>query len=98
MTEKSKEGIVFLNKPSGETSFRSLSCVKRALGTKKVGHTGTLDKFATGLLIVLTGRFTKLNGLITGMDKVYEAEFTFGRETDSLDPEGRNRGGGLRSR
>lgn len=88
MTEKNKDGIVFLNKPVGETSFRSLGCVKKTLGTKKVGHTGTLDKFAEGLLIVLTGRFTKLNSLITGMDKVYEAEFCFGKETDTLDPEG----------
>lgn len=88
MTEKNKDGIVFLNKPVGETSFRSLGCVKKTLGTGKVGHTGTLDKFAEGLLIVLTGRFTKLNSLITGMDKVYEAEFCFGKETDTLDPEG----------
>ena len=89
MTEKNNiDGIVFLNKSCGETSFQSLGCVKRTLGTKKVGHTGTLDKFASGLLIVLTGRFTKLNSLITGMDKVYEADFCFGMETDTLDPEG----------
>lgn len=88
MTERNNDGIVFLNKPVGETSFRSLGCVKKTLGTRKVGHTGTLDKFAEGLLIVLTGRFTKLNSLITGMDKVYEAEFCFGKETDTLDPEG----------
>ena len=87
-TGMNKGGIILLNKPAGETSFQSLGCVKRALGTRKVGHTGTLDKFATGLLIILTGKFTKLNSLITGMDKVYEAEFTFGSETDSLDPEG----------
>ena len=89
MTEKNKDGIVFLNKRTGETSFQSLGCVKRTLGIKKVGHTGTLDKFASGLLIVLTGRFTRLNSLITGMDKVYEADFQFGKETDTLDPEGK---------
>ncbi|OQY34879.1 MAG: tRNA pseudouridine(55) synthase TruB [Spirochaetaceae bacterium 4572_59] len=89
ITEKNKDGIVFLNKPLGETSFRSLGCIKKTLGIRKVGHTGTLDKFAEGLLIVLTGRFTKLNSLITGMDKVYEAEFCFGKETDTLDPEGK---------
>ena len=88
MMEMNKDGIVFLNKKTGETSFQSLGCVKRTLGTKKVGHTGTLDKFASGLLIVLTGRFTKLNSLITGMDKVYVADFKFGLETDTLDPEG----------
>ena len=88
MTGKNKNGIFFLDKPRGETSFQSLNRIKRALSTRKVGHTGTLDKFATGLLIVLTGKYTRLNSLITGMDKVYEAEITFGVETDTLDPEG----------
>ncbi len=88
MTGKNKNGIFFLDKPPGETSFQSLSRIKKALSTGKVGHTGTLDKFATGLLIVLTGKYTRLNSLITGMDKVYEAEITFGAETDTLDPEG----------
>ncbi len=88
MMEMSKSGILFLDKPEGETSFQSLNRIKKAIGTGKVGHTGTLDKFATGLLIVLTGKFTRLNALVTGMDKEYEAEITFGQETETLDPEG----------
>ena len=62
--------------------------VKKVLGTRKVGHTGTLDKFAEGLLILLTGKFTRLNAMITGMDKEYVALIRFGKETDTLDPEG----------
>ncbi|MBN2627270.1 MAG: tRNA pseudouridine(55) synthase TruB [Spirochaetales bacterium] len=77
-----------LNKSAGQTSFQSLGAVKRLYGTKKVGHTGTLDKFATGLMIVLVGKYTRLNPLFTGMDKTYEAVIRFGEETDTLDPEG----------
>jgi len=81
-------GIIFLRKESGLTSFQALGRIKKVLGTRKVGHTGTLDKFAEGLLILLTGKMTRLNALITGMDKSYEALIRFGRETDTLDPEG----------
>ena len=52
--------IIPFAKPSGVTSFTSLWQVKRALGTKKVGHTGTLDRFADGLLVLLSGKLTKL--------------------------------------
>lgn len=86
-------GILLLNKPAGVTSFKALGRVKRILketsGCKvKVGHTGTLDKFAEGLLVVLTGKFTRLNPVFTAFDKVYEAEIKFGETTDTLDPEG----------
>ena len=81
-------GIIFLNKPTGFTSFQALGRIKKVLGTRKVGHTGTLDKFAEGLLILLSGKFTRLNAMITGMDKEYVALIRFGRETDTLDPEG----------
>lgn len=79
--------ILLLHKPTGLTSFSVLGPVKRVFG-KRVGHAGTLDKFAEGLLIVLLGKFTKLNPLFSTMDKRYRAEFHFGRETDTLDPEG----------
>jgi len=82
------EGILLLDKPSGHTSFQALSHIKRVLGTRRVGHAGTLDKFANGLLVVLAGRMTRLAGLATAMDKEYLATFTFGKETDTLDPEG----------
>jgi len=80
-------GVVLLDKEPGLTSFQSLYPVKRLYGNS-VGHTGTLDLFAEGLLVVLVGKFTKFNPLFTAFDKVYEADFTFGVETSTLDPEG----------
>jgi tRNA pseudouridine55 synthase len=82
------DGIVLLDKPAGQTSFRSLDSLKRAVGSGRVGHAGTLDSFAEGLLLVLTGRMTRLCAFATGLDKEYVAEVTFGRTTDTLDPEG----------
>ena len=80
--------IIPFAKPSGITSFTSLWQVKHALGTKKVGHTGTLDSFADGLLVLLSGKLTKLVPYITDFDKTYRVLFYFGKETDTLDPEG----------
>ena len=80
--------IVLLAKQPGITSFTSLYNVKRAFNTTKVGHTGTLDNFAQGLLVVCTGRLTKLAGNITEFDKSYKAVLKFGSETDTLDYEG----------
>ncbi|GHV86434.1 hypothetical protein AGMMS50230_20420 [Spirochaetia bacterium] len=81
-------GCLLIDKKPGFTSFESLFPVKKALGTGKVCHTGTLDKFAGGLLIILTGRAVKLSPWFTGCDKTYRALFRFGEETDTLDPEG----------
>ena len=81
-------GYLLLNKQSGITSFGALNAVKKTLGTRKVGHTGTLDKFATGLLLVLVGRAVKLANYFSGSDKCYEGVIKFGAETDTLDPEG----------
>ncbi|MDR2516806.1 MAG: tRNA pseudouridine(55) synthase TruB [Spirochaetaceae bacterium] len=81
-------GLILLNKEPGETSFQSLGRVKKHLSTTKAGHTGTLDKFASGLLLVLAGRALKLAPWFSSRDKVYEAEVLFGEETDTLDPEG----------
>jgi len=88
MTRAEPQLIIPFAKPSGVTSFTSLWQVKRALGTKKVGHTGTLDSFADGLLVLLSGKLTKLAPYITGFDKTYRALFYFGKETDTLDPGG----------
>ncbi len=79
--------VLLIDKPTGVTSFSSLSPIKRAID-KKVGHGGTLDKFAHGLMIVLTGRMTKLNSIFSSLDKKYKATFEFGILTDTLDPEG----------
>jgi tRNA pseudouridine55 synthase len=83
-----KGGLLLLNKQAGETSFEALRMVKRSLGTSKVGHTGTLDKFATGLLPVLVGRAVKLSPWFFHGDKEYTGKIRFGIETDTLDPEG----------
>jgi tRNA pseudouridine55 synthase len=70
------------------TSFGVLGGIKRSLGTGKVGHAGTLDRFARGLLVVLCGRCTRLVDLVAGYDKIYTARLRFGTETSTLDPEG----------
>ena len=81
-------GIILYDKKPGITSFSALGKIKKVLGTKKVGHTGTLDSFAQGLLVVCVGSLTRLAGLITAFDKEYEAKIIFGQETDTLDPTG----------
>lgn len=81
-------GLILLNKPPGITSFKALGAIKKELGTGKVGHSGTLDKFAEGLIVALAGKMTKLVPQFTGMDKTYEALVEFGKETETLDPEG----------
>ena len=86
--QSQQSGLILLNKNSGVTSFEALGEVKRALGTGKVGHTGTLDKFAQGLLLVLTGRALRLTPWFSHCDKKYKGRILFGAETDTLDPEG----------
>ncbi|GHU43291.1 hypothetical protein FACS1894190_13620 [Spirochaetia bacterium] len=81
-------GYILLDKPSGITSFDALQPFKKALMTGKIGHTGTLDKFACGLLIILTGHALKLTNFFLHCDKRYEGVIRFGEETDTLDPEG----------
>jgi tRNA pseudouridine55 synthase len=81
-------GCILFNKNPGLSSFESLGPVKKAFATGKVCHTGTLDKFAQGLLVILVGRAVKLSSWFTGCDKKYRAVFKFGEETDTLDPEG----------
>ena len=80
--------MLLMDKEEGVTSFSSLSSVKRSHKGMKVGHAGTLDKFASGLMIVLVGKATRLNPVFSSMGKSYIAEITFGAETDTLDPEG----------
>lgn len=84
----SRNSIVLLAKKSGITSFSSLWQIKDALDTRKVGHTGTLDTFAEGLLVALSGSLTRLCPLVTDSDKEYLAQVFFGTETDTLDPDG----------
>ena len=79
-----------MDKPSGITSARAVARVKRLLpkGTK-IGHTGTLDPSASGLLVLLVGRATRLSRYVTGLDKAYTATARFGAVSDTLDADGR---------
>jgi tRNA pseudouridine55 synthase len=86
--DEAPSGLILLHKRVGLTSFDSLRDIKRLLGSGKAGHTGTLDKFAEGLLLVLTGRALRLSKWFTHCDKQYEGTIRFGLETDTLDPEG----------
>jgi tRNA pseudouridine55 synthase len=83
------DGIALLFKPVGITSFAALGELKRSLGTGHIGHSGTLDRFADGLLLALCGKLTRLCTYAQSMDKEYLAHVAFGRGTDTLDPEGR---------
>src|SRR6476646_4990196 len=80
-------GLVLVDKPAGPSSFGVLRSLRPALGSK-LGHAGTLDPFATGLLLVLAGRATRLATYLSGLDKRYEAVVQFGAVSTTLDPEG----------
>lgn len=82
-------GIILVDKPCGMTSREVVDRISRILQTKKIGHTGTLDPIATGVLVLCVGRFTKMVDLITGYDKEYIAEVILGIETDTLDIDGK---------
>lgn len=77
--------LILLDKPEGITSFRAVSEVKRRLGIKRVGHTGTLDPMATGVLPLLTGRASRLSSMMLESDKRYTATIRLGVTTDTLD-------------
>ncbi len=79
------DGVLLLDKPEGLSSNHALQRAKRTVDARKAGHTGTLDPFATGLLICCFGRATKISGAMLEADKVYEATVAFGEETDSGD-------------
>src|SRR3712207_8979479 len=81
--------IFSIKKPPGMTSHDVVYKVRKILGIKKVGHTGTLDPDAVGVLPICVGRATKVCDLILNKDKVYECELTLGKETDTYDSSGR---------
>jgi tRNA pseudouridine55 synthase len=82
------DGAILIDKPCGPTSHDVVDAIRRKFGIKKVGHCGTLDPNATGLLIIVLGRGTKLSEKLMGDDKVYEGTMKFGEATDSYDSEG----------
>ena len=83
------EGIIVVNKPKGITSFDVIRKLKKILKTKKIGHTGTLDPLATGIMLVCVGRATKLASDLEAKDKIYIADFDIGYATDTYDIEGK---------
>jgi tRNA pseudouridine55 synthase len=82
------DGAVLIDKPTGPTSHDVVDAIRRRFQIKKVGHCGTLDPNATGLLIIVLGRGTKLSEKLMGDDKVYEGAMRFGETTDSYDADG----------
>lgn len=82
------DGALLIDKPSGPTSHDVVDAIRRKFGIKKVGHCGTLDPNATGLLIIVLGRGTKLSEKLMSDDKVYEGTIKFGEATDSYDADG----------
>ena len=84
-----KDAVLIINKPKGLTSHDVVDVVRRKLAMRKVGHAGTLDPAATGVLIVLVGEKTKEQAKYMAMEKEYVAEVEFGMETETGDQEGR---------
>lgn len=81
-------GVLPLDKPAGPTSHDMVALARRALGERRIGHTGTLDPFASGLLLLCIGPATRLAEFLSDMDKEYEATARIGTATDTLDPTG----------
>lgn len=83
------QGILLVNKPPGKTSFSLVAALRRRLGVKKIGHAGTLDPFATGVMVMLIGKtYTRLSDKFLTQDKEYLAELKLGLATDTYDLEG----------
>lgn len=81
-------GLAIINKPAGVTSHDVVNQMRKILGERRIGHAGTLDPDATGVLLVGVGYVTRLMQFLSGMDKTYEAEVVFGIETNTLDSAG----------
>ncbi|MDQ8182567.1 tRNA pseudouridine(55) synthase TruB [Pelagicoccus sp. SDUM812005] len=82
------EGVLLIDKPSGMTSHDVVDQVRRKLRMKRIGHAGTLDPMATGLLIILVGKATKLSQFLTSMDKTYSGTIKLGESTNTQDADG----------
>lgn len=84
-----KEGLLLINKPQGRTSFSLIRSLRKLTGIQKIGHAGTLDPFATGVMVILVGRnITKLSNQLLFQDKEYLADVALGVSTDSYDCDG----------
>src|ERR1044071_4687191 len=83
------DGILLIDKPSGITSHKVIEIVRRKLGIRKVGHAGTLDPLATGLLVIMIGKTTKLSNQLISQFKSYKVEMKLFLETDTGDITGK---------
>ena len=88
MRQSTTDGLLLVDKPAGMTSHDVVLAARRAFGESRIGHAGTLDPFATGLLVLLLGRATRLLPHLDGIPKVYEATIELGRETETDDLQG----------
>ena len=82
------DGVLVIDKPSGMTSHDVVARARHILHERRIGHTGTLDPFATGVLVILLGKATRLSQFLTGVDKEYEAIIRLGYSTDTGDRTG----------
>ena len=82
------EGVLLVDKPEGPTSHDVVAIARRALGERRIGHAGTLDPLATGLLVLMIGRATRLATLLSGVDKSYRGIVRLGYATDTYDRDG----------
>lgn len=88
------DGVLIIDKPAGLTSHDVVARVRRILSERRVGHTGTLDPFATGVMVILVGRATRLAQFLSGAEKEYQAVIRFGYATDTADLTGKALGEG----
>jgi len=82
------DGVLLVDKPEGPTSHDIVAIARRALGVSRIGHAGTLDPMATGLLVLMIGRATRLATFLSGMDKTYRGTLRLGVDTDTFDRDG----------
>ena len=85
---KELEGVLLVDKPTGFTSHDVVARLRRKLAMKRIGHAGTLDPMATGLLVILVGKATRISQYLTNLDKEYEGTIELGRVTNSQDADG----------
>src|SRR5690606_26203072 len=88
LTASTTDGLLLVDKPAGVSSHDVVGAARRTLREKRIGHAGTLDPFATGLLVLLVGRATRLLPHLPGEPKIYEARIRFGTETETEDLHG----------
>ena len=88
MVVSAVDGVLLLDKPEGPTSHDMVALARRTLGVRRIGHAGTLDPMATGLLVLMIGRATRLATFLSGMDKTYRGTLRLGIATDTYDRDG----------